>query len=215
VLEAAIKKKARDLDAIIFQIHQEAQRAKADAINNPDPENIKGIYQQYWSAANQQWMKAKQKKEKAQEKVQDKKFNMAMTKQDSIFPSVDLPSGISTKATEYKELAAKGDRWESPVFGIGSSKESTHIPTPPQVRRKNLGRVTGSGPTSGLNGGAGQTFGGNTLSQGQGFNGTNNGTFNGAANGSYNGAQKVPNGADNGTYQIQPPNSRTFDPTTV
>jgi len=213
VLEAAIKKKARDLDSIIFQIHQEAQKAKRDAINNPDPENIKGIYQQYWSAANQQWMKAKQKKEKAKEKVEDKKFNMAMTKKDSIFPNVDLPSGISTKATEYKELAAKGDRWESPVFGIGRSKESTHIPSPPQVRRKHLGHSTGTG--SGLTGGAGQSLGGSTLGQGQGYTGTNNGAFNGATNGSYNGAQKYSNGADSGAYQIQPPGSRTFDPTIV
>lgn len=136
ILESAIKQKARELDGIIYEIHKEATRAKRSAQENPDPENIKNIYQQYWTAANQQLTKAKQKKEKAEAKLENKKFNMAMTKQDSIFPNIDLPSGISTKATEYKELAQKGERWESPVFSIGSAKESPNIPKAPEVTRK-------------------------------------------------------------------------------
>ena len=59
-----------------------------------------------------------------------------MTKQDSIFPNVSLPGGISTKATEFRELAAKGDKWESPVFGIGSAKESSDVPKLTQISRK-------------------------------------------------------------------------------
>ena len=47
-----------------------------------------------------------------------------------------MPGGISTKATEYKQLAAKGDKWESPVFGIGSASESSNIPKVAQVGRK-------------------------------------------------------------------------------
>src|ERR1700761_2000453 len=60
-LEAAIKQKARELDAIMYEIHQEAQQAQKDAINNPDPENIKNIYQMYWNCANQCWLNANQK----------------------------------------------------------------------------------------------------------------------------------------------------------
>jgi hypothetical protein len=86
--------------------------------------------------------------------------NMAITKQDSVFKNISLPGGISTKATEYKELAAKGDKWESPVFSIGSAKESTDIPKLPPVTRKphrtSAGVVRGGNhPTSGQNTGSG------------------------------------------------------------
>ena len=59
-----------------------------------------------------------------------------MTKQDSIFKNISLPGGISTKATEYKELAQKGEQWESPVFGIGSAKESSNLSRLKPVSRK-------------------------------------------------------------------------------
>ena len=62
--------------------------------------------------------------------------NVAVTQHDSIFKSVSLPGGISSKATEFKDLATKGDKWESPVFGIGSAKESTNIPKLGAVSRK-------------------------------------------------------------------------------
>ena len=68
---------------------------------------------------------------------------MAVTKHDSIFKDISLPGGISTKATEFKELAAKGDKWESPVFSIGSAKESTDIPKLPPVTRKPHRTATG------------------------------------------------------------------------
>jgi hypothetical protein len=136
VLEAAIKQKATELDEVMYEVYQEAQKAERDARNNPDPENVKSIYQQYWAAANRRLAKAKENKAKLDKSMENKQFNMAMTKQDSLFPSIDLPSGISTKATEYKELAAKGDRWESPVFSMGSAKPSTNIPSAPSVTRK-------------------------------------------------------------------------------
>ncbi|UPK91848.1 hypothetical protein LCI18_002783 [Fusarium solani-melongenae] len=74
-------------------------------------------------------------KKKAEEDTQDKKANIAMT-EDSIFPDISLPGGISTKATEYKELAHKGDKWESPIFSIGSANKSTDIPPGPKIQRK-------------------------------------------------------------------------------
>ncbi len=75
-------------------------------------------------------------KEKAQEATADKKTNVAMTQHDSMFQNIKLPGGISTKATEYKNLAAKGDKWESPVFTIGSAPESTNLPKATSVTRK-------------------------------------------------------------------------------
>jgi hypothetical protein len=61
---------------------------------------------------------------------------MAVTKQDSIFPQIHLPGGISSKATEYKELATKGNTWESPIFKLGSAAPSTNIASAPKVTQK-------------------------------------------------------------------------------
>ncbi|KAH0321876.1 hypothetical protein KCU74_g9185, partial [Aureobasidium melanogenum] len=66
----------------------------------------------------------------------DKKVNMAVTQHDSMFKNISLPGGISTKATEYKELAAKGDKWESPIFSIGSAKETSNLPKMASITRK-------------------------------------------------------------------------------
>jgi hypothetical protein len=89
---------------------------------------------------------------------------MAVTQHDSIFQSIRLPGGISTKATEFKDLAAKGDRWESPVFGIGSAKESSDIPKLAAVTRKPHNAASG-----GVRGGSGlQSSGGNFSSPGYG-----------------------------------------------
>jgi hypothetical protein len=204
VLEAAIKQKATELDAIIHEIHVEAQQAKQDAINNPDPENIKSIYQMYWQSANTRWMQAKKKADEVQAKVEQKKFNMAMTKQDSIFPNIDLPSGISTKATEYKDLAATGDRWESPVFGIGKAKESANIPSAPTIRRKHMNRPVNTGIASTTGADApGASYGG----QGAGL-GAPLATNAGATNGT--------NGARKGAFMpVNAQSGATFDPTAV
>jgi Protein of unknown function (DUF4449) len=82
---------------------------------------------------------------------------MAVTQHDSIFQSIKLPGGISTKATEFKELAAKGDRWESPVFGIGSAKESSDIPKLAAVSRKPHNAASGGVRGAGNLSGAGST----------------------------------------------------------
>lgn len=131
VLEKLIKDQVHELDAKAYAIHQEAQRA-AQAVQN-DPENAPNIYSRYVNAAQTTFMK---NRKKAEEATADKKGNVAMTQMDSIFPDIKLPGGISTKATEYKQLAAKGDKWESPVFGIGSASESTNIPRVTKVTRK-------------------------------------------------------------------------------
>ena len=131
VLEKLIKDQVHLADGKAYEIHQEAQRAAKAAQN--DPENAPNIYNRYVQAAQKTLT---QKKKKAEAVASDKKANVAMTQTDSIFPQIKLPGGISTKATEYKLLAAKGDKWESPVFGIGAAAESTNLPTLAPVGRK-------------------------------------------------------------------------------
>ncbi|KAI4163415.1 MAG: hypothetical protein LQ342_002922 [Letrouitia transgressa] len=131
VLEKLIKDQAHQLDAKAYEIHQEAERVAKVAKQNP--EKAPNIYNRYVQAAQKTLTK---NKEKAQAVASDKKTNVAMTQNDSIFQNIKLPGGISTKATEYKNLAAKGEKWESPVFVIGSAPESTGITKPPAVTRK-------------------------------------------------------------------------------
>jgi hypothetical protein len=77
-----------------------------------------------------------QGKDKTQAAVLDKKVNMAMTKDDSIFPDIHLQGGISSKATEYKNMAMEGNDWRSPVFKLGSASTSSNIPDATNVTRK-------------------------------------------------------------------------------
>jgi len=130
-LEKAIKDQFNKADALLWQIKLEADRALEEARNKPD--EVPNIYSRYVSAAQKQLLQGKQK---AEGFVADKKVNYAVTKEDSIFPHIHLPGGISSKATEYKELARKGDKWESPVFSIGSASKSHDIPSAPHVTRK-------------------------------------------------------------------------------
>ncbi|KAF2087834.1 hypothetical protein K490DRAFT_73335 [Saccharata proteae CBS 121410] len=166
VLEKQIKDTFNQVDQILYSVNQEAERAKAEAKKNPDPENIQNIYQRYLSAAQKQFMKANQKKEQAKEAAADKKVNMAVTQHDSIFKDIKLPGGISSKATEFKELAGKGDKWESPVFSIGSAKETSNLPKIAAVSRKPHGPRSESqyanGGTSNFSSQVSQAFDGNS-----------------------------------------------------
>ncbi|KAI4127360.1 MAG: hypothetical protein LQ338_003236 [Usnochroma carphineum] len=131
VLEKLIKDQVHQLDEKAYAVHQEAERVASAAKN--DPQNAPNIYSRYVNAIKTTMTK---NKEKAAEATADKKTNIAMTQHDSIFQNIKLPGGISTKATEYKNLAAKGDKWESPVFSIGSAGESTNLPKSSPVTRK-------------------------------------------------------------------------------
>ncbi|KAF1971070.1 hypothetical protein BU23DRAFT_648497 [Bimuria novae-zelandiae CBS 107.79] len=168
VLEKQIKDNVNQLDALIYDIKKEADKAAEDAKRNPDPENLQNIYQRYASAANQRIMQGKQKKEQLQERAKDTHVNIAVTKHDSIFQNISLPGGISTKATEYKELAAKGDKWESPVFSIGSAKETSSLPKIPSVQRKPHGRSEGYGADPSV-GAPGSGLGSQTRGVGSGY----------------------------------------------
>ena len=149
VLEKQIRDSVAQADAFCYDIYQEVQRAQNEVLQNPDPENVQNIYQRYYAAAQKRFLQGKQKAADAKAATEDKHVNVAMTKHDSLFKDVNLPGGISTKATEYKELALKGDKWESPVFGIGSAKESTNLPKVAPVRRRGGGAVGGSSGTTG------------------------------------------------------------------
>ena len=129
--EKQLKDQFTKFDRLLYQIKQEADRARESALN--DPTNAPNIYKRYVEAAQKQILQGKQKAEAV---AADKKVNMAITKEDSIFPNIHLPGGISSKATEYKELARKGERWESPVFSIGGASKSDRIPGAPSVTRK-------------------------------------------------------------------------------
>lgn len=106
-----------------------------------NPEQAANIYQRYVTAAQKQFM---QSKNKAEAVASDTKVNMAITKKDSIFPNIQLPGGISSKATEYKNQALEGTSWRSPVFKLGGASASSNIPEATSVTRKDHS-VTGGG----------------------------------------------------------------------
>jgi len=171
VLEKQIKDSVNQLDGMLYDVKVEADKAEAEAKRNPDPQNLQNIYQRYASAVQQRIMQGKQKKEQLKEKTKDTQVNMAVTQHDSIFKNISLPGGISSKATEYKELAAKGDKWESPIFSIGSAKETSSLPTAPKVTRKPHGRAGGYGSDMGQATGAPQGLGASQgLNPAQGVN---------------------------------------------
>lgn len=132
VLEEQIRKAFNDADAFAHDINTEAKRAQKAA--REDPDNAPGIFARYADAVR---ARTQAKAKKAEEIVKrDTKVQTVMTLHDSIFPSIELPGGVSSKATEYADLATKGERWESPIFSIGNAKESTDIPTQEAITRK-------------------------------------------------------------------------------
>ncbi|KAL9113147.1 MAG: hypothetical protein Q9227_002759 [Pyrenula ochraceoflavens] len=155
VLEKQIAESFTKGDAQLWAIHQEAQKAIEAA--KQDPENAPSLYQQYVSAVQRD---VAQRRAKAEKIVSNTKVNTAVTTQDSIFQNIKLEGSISSKATEFKDLAAKGEKWESPVFSIGSANESTDIPKLAAVGRKPhntapssvRGTGTGASPSSDVNG---------------------------------------------------------------
>jgi hypothetical protein len=180
VIEKVIKDKVTELDAMAYSVKVEADRALEEAKQNP--ENAQNIYSRYATAAQNKLFKGKQK---AQAAAADKKVNVAITQHDSIFPAIKLPGGISSKATEYKELAAKGEKWESPIFSIGSASKSSNIPTAGEVTRKDHS-VTGGGVRGPQNIGntesiTQQNKDSSAIAAGQNGNYTNGSTTNGAA----------------------------------
>lgn len=135
-LESVLTKQIRDAflngDEFAYKVHLEAKRAEEAA--NDDPENKRNAYTRYMDAVRAR-LEAKKEEEKKKPK-RGTKFQTPATLHNSLFPNVVLPGAVSTKATEYEDLAKQGERWESPVFNIGTAAESTDIPKPASITRK-------------------------------------------------------------------------------
>lgn len=106
-----------------------------------NPEDTPNIYQRYATAAQKKIMQGKKKTENVASNTQ---VIVAITQHDSIFPNIQLPGGISSKATEYKELAKRGEKWESPIFLLGSAPPTAGLTGPLPVVRRNHGMRPGS-----------------------------------------------------------------------
>ena len=130
-IEKIIKDKFEQADGFAYSIYSEVEKGKETA--KRDPEEAANMYQRYMNAFQKKMAAKREKGDKAKKNTQT---NIALDMKSSIFPHISLPGGISTKATEYRDLAAKGNRWESPVFGIGSARESSNLPHASKVTRK-------------------------------------------------------------------------------
>ena len=174
VAEKAIRDQFTQYDHKLFLIKQEADRMVEEG--RSDPTNAPNIYSRYMSAVQKQILQGKEEAKAKAKTSPDKKINYILTKDGSIFPDLDLPGETSAKATEYKELARKGERWESPVFSIGSAAKSTDVVKPPEAKRKPHAT---NGPAEGANAnaGAGRTVNGGTATD------KRDGTINPLANG--------------------------------
>ncbi|EPQ63046.1 hypothetical protein BGT96224_459 [Blumeria graminis f. sp. tritici 96224] len=123
-----ITETALRLDSIMYRVKLEADQA-AQGLKG-DPGQAPNVYQRYFSVIKNQFFHGKRQ---FQSGASDTKVNMAVTKRDSIFPEIHLPGGISSKATEYKDLALKGGTWESSIFNLGSASLSEDVPTAPNI----------------------------------------------------------------------------------
>ncbi|KAJ9403426.1 hypothetical protein DTO045G8_8841 [Paecilomyces variotii] len=131
VLEKQIRDSFEKADAFAYDIQTEVKRARESV---REDENLPNVYSQYISVLRKKMTENKQKAEQMAKR--DTKVQTAVTHHDSMFKDIKLPGGISNKATEYKELAQKGERWQSPVFDWGSASESTDLPRAQEIRRK-------------------------------------------------------------------------------
>jgi hypothetical protein len=132
VLEQQIRDAFTKGDAFVYDVHTEAKRVKEHVQENP--EDAPNVYNRYINAFRG---KMEEKRHQAQQVAKrDTKVQTTSTLGGSLFPDIKLPGGITAKATEYDELAKKGERWESPIFTLGSASESSNIPKPDDIHRK-------------------------------------------------------------------------------
>ncbi|KAJ5722200.1 hypothetical protein N7488_000235 [Penicillium malachiteum] len=148
VIEAQIREAFNKGDIWAHDIQTEAKKAAEAA--REDPENAPSMLSRYADAIRAR-SQAKAKEVEAAVK-RDTKVQTVMTLHDSIFPDIKLPGGVSNKATEYADLATKGERWESPIFSIGSAAESSNIPSNGPITRKT--HTTAEGVAGAVSGGA-------------------------------------------------------------
>ncbi|OAA60506.1 hypothetical protein SPI_05630 [Niveomyces insectorum RCEF 264] len=160
VLETTIRDNFNKWDAKLYQIKKDADRAGEEASGDPDASQPNS-YSRFFNAAKNHYDANREKKKaqsaEAKKAGKDKKINLAVTKEDSIFPNINLPGGFSSKATEYREMARKGDAWESPVFTLWTASTSKDIPEAPKIERKappptNGTQANGANGINGVNG---------------------------------------------------------------
>ncbi|GJN70050.1 hypothetical protein PLICBS_004102 [Purpureocillium lilacinum] len=185
-VEKAIKEQCNRADLELYQIKIEADRAAQHRDNKA--EKKANFYTHYYQAAQKRYLDGKQT---TKEVADDKRVNVAMTMEDSLLPNVKLPGPVSSKACEYKELARKGEKWESPVFSIGSAKKSSNIPPAPPIVSRSQPTMTTRGAGAGL-------APGTTGAGGATFLAATDGPTNAAANGAKTGFGGVTNGNTNG-----------------
>lgn len=151
VVEGQIREAFRKGDLFAKDIHTEAKRAQEAA--REDPANAPSIFSRYADAFRARTQaKAKQVEGVVQ---RDTKVQTVMTLHDSIFPDIELPGAVSTKATEFADMAAKGERWESPIFSVGNASESTGIPSAGPITNKPHGASTHGAGAAGVASAAG------------------------------------------------------------
>lgn len=167
VLEKQIRDAFEKADGFLYDVHTEAQRAQDAA--KQDPENASNFYNRYVDAFQS---RLRQGREKAQAAAQrDTKVSLATTQHDAIFKNIKLPGGMTNKATEYKNMATQGERWESPVFSIGTAAETKDIPKLAPIQRKP--HTTAESTLRDRNAASGTNSGYGNTSYGNGTNGVN------------------------------------------
>ncbi|OKL55884.1 hypothetical protein UA08_08946 [Talaromyces atroroseus] len=194
VIESQIRDAFQKADALAYQIQREAQRAQQAA--REDPENAKSIFARYVDAGRHVMTQKKQQAEAVAQR--GTKVQLAMTYRDTLFQDIKMPGGVTNKATEYKELSGKGERWQSPVFNWGGASPSSNLPRVAQVTRKPHTTAEGRLRESHTNGANGESHGanGHALSP---TNGATNGRALSPTNGATNGhALLSTNGVTNG-----------------
>ena len=135
-MEKVVEKQIRDAfrrgDGFAFDVHREAKKAQESA--KRDPEQQRNAYAVYFDAIKSQMQKKKEESQKGPKR--DTKIQTSTTLHDSLFPNIELPGALSSKATAIADRAKKGDRWKSEIFSIGAASPSADIPKPNPITRK-------------------------------------------------------------------------------
>lgn len=91
LLEKNIRESFEKLDAVAYRVEQEQLKAKKELKANPDPDHAANMYQRYAQALQKEVF---DKKKKAEKKLENKKANVAVTQNDSMFKDIKVSSLI-------------------------------------------------------------------------------------------------------------------------
>jgi Protein of unknown function (DUF4449)/Family of unknown function (DUF5923) len=143
--EIQIRRSFDQLDEQLWLVQKEYNKAKEAAKNQP-PEETANMLSMYVQVIEKRITEIKEGAQKqagvtkvirlSNPPVNLYQVNVPNTKETSMFPNVHLESGISTKATKYRQMAREGEEWRCPIFDIGSANASTKISEPKKIARK-------------------------------------------------------------------------------